>query len=167
MQKLVTNHDMECSPLVELSMTSFPSVQVTNPGDEVVGGFSTMRSVVEFNGLSVVSSFMIVAPVDVLVGSVIDFSLVVVIVVTIVVGRLVGLRVTNGDLTVVEALIVGLGVVVISDGFMLIGKLVLSSTDSTENVVISMSSAESVVGSTFTIKSVGVGLGRGAFVVST
>lgn len=166
MQKLVTKHDIEYSPFVELSTTSFPSVQVTNPGDDVVGSFSTIRSVVvEFNGLAVASSFKIVeidATVDVLVGSVIGFLLVVA---AIVLGRVVGLRVTNGDLTVVEALIVGLSVVV--DGFMLIGELVLSSTDSTENVVTSMSSAESVVGSTFTIKSVGVGLGRGAFVVST
>lgn len=164
MQKLVTKHDMEYSPLVELSTTSFPSVQVTNPGDDVVGSFSTIRSVVvEFNGLAVASSFKIVeddATADVLVGSVIGFLLLVVVL-----GRVVGLRVTNGDLTVVKALTVGLGVVV--DGFMLIGELVLSSTDSTENVVTSMSSAESVVGSTFTIKSVGVGLGRGAFVVST
>lgn len=83
---------------------------------------------------------------DVLAGSVIGFL----------VAAVVGLRVTNGDLTVVEALVV--------DAVLIIGELVLSST---ENVVTSMSSADSVVGSTFTIKSVGVGLGRGAFVVST
>lgn len=41
------------------------------------------------------------------------------------------------------------------------------SPDATENVVTSTSSSESVVGSTFTMSPVGVGRGRGAFVVST
>lgn len=78
-------------------------------------------------------------------------------------GRFVVLRVTTVDLTV-EVLFVGLAVV--NAGFSFAVELNFSS-DSTENVVTSMSSADKVVGSTFTMKSVGVGLGRGAFVVST
>lgn len=86
------------------------------------------------------------ALVDVLVCSVIGFLFDVMIGV---VGRLVVLRVVN--------------LTVLSEGF----GLVVFSTDSTENVVTSISSADNVEGSTFTIKSVGVGFGRGAFVVST
>lgn len=145
-----------------LSTTSLPSVHVTSPDADVVGistFCSVLSVVVEFNGLEVVSSFVIgedEALVDVLVCSVIGFLLDV----TGVVGRLVVLRVMTVDLTV-EVLIVGLAV--LGDGF----GLVVFSTDSTENVVTSISSADKVVGSTFTIKSVGVGFGRGAFVVST
>lgn len=71
------------------------------------------------------------------------------------------LRVITVDLTV-EVLTVGLALLDEGLGFGLV-----VSTESTENVVTSISSADKVVGSTFTIKSVGVGLGRGAFVVST
>lgn len=79
-------------------------------------------------------------------------------------GRFVALRVTSVVLAVVEVLfVVGLAVVV-NAGFELSVEL---GSDSTENVVTSISSADKVVGSTFTMKSVGVGLGRGAFVVST
>jgi hypothetical protein len=76
-----------------------------------------------------------------------------------VLGCLVVFRVTNVDLTVVL-------VAIVSFSLVLAVELVLSS-DSTENVVTSMSSADIVVGSTFTIKSVGVGFGRGCFVVPT
>lgn len=102
------------------------------------------------------------ALVDILVGAVTGFLLDV----TVELGRFVVLRVTNVDLTV-EVLVVGsLGVV--NECFVVALKLTLSSeSDSTENVVTSISSDERVVGSTLTIKSVGVGLGRGAFVVST
>lgn len=79
-------------------------------------------------------------------------------------GRFVALRVTSVVLAVVEVLfVVGLAVVV-NAGFELSVEL---GSDSTENVVTSISSADKVVGSTFTMKSVGVGLGLGAFVVST
>lgn len=108
------------------------------------------------------SSFVIgenKALVDVLVvDSVIGFLLEAAAVVMF--GRFVALRVTNVDLTV-EVFIVGLDVV---EGFIL---AVVCSSESTEKVVTSISSAEIVVGSTLTIKSVGVGRGRGAFVVST
>lgn len=99
------------------------------------------------------------ALVDGLVGSVIGLLLVALVVL----GRFVVLRVTTVDLTV-EVLFVGLAV--ISEGFVFVVELIFSS-DSTENVVTSKSSADIVVGSTLTMKSVGVGLGRGAFVVST
>ena len=157
---------------MELSTTAFPRVHVTSPGDKVVGS-SNFCVVVKFNGLEVVSSFIISggedeAVVDVLVtGSVIGllYDAVVVVVdivdAVVVLGRFDGLRVTNVDLTV-EVLIVGFDGVV-NEGFM----LVVFSLDSTEKVVTSMSSAEIVVGSTFTIKSVGVGFGRGAFVTCT
>lgn len=103
------------------------------------------------------------ALVDVLVDSVIGFLLVVE---TVEFGRFVVLRVTNVDLTV-EVLVVG-SLEVVYEVFVVALKLTLSSdSDSTENVVTSISSDERVVGSTLTIKSVGVGLGRGAFVVST
>lgn len=73
------------------------------------------------------------------------------------------LRVITVDLTV-EVLTVGLALLLLDEG---LGFGLVVSTESTENVVTSISSADKVVGSTFTIKSVGVGLGRGAFVVST
>lgn len=148
-----------------------PSVQVTSPGAVEVEWivtfcFSVVLSVeVKSNGFEVVSSFVIgedEALVDVLVDSVIGFLLVV----TVEFGRFVALRVTVVDLTV-EVLVVGL-LEVVYEGFVVALRLTLSSeSDSTENVVTSISSDERVVGSTLTIKSVGVGLGRGAFVVST
>lgn len=153
---------MEASPFVVLSTTSLPSVHVTSMEPDVVGistFCSVLSVVVEFNGFDVVSSFVIgedEALVDVLVCSVIGFLLDV----TGVVGRLVVLRVITEDLTVE---VPSVGLAVLGDGF----GLVVVSTDSTENVVTSISSADKVVGSTFTIKSVGVGRGRGAFVVST
>lgn len=120
---------------------------------EAVVGVSTFSSVlsvvVETNGLDVVSSrvireeALVVVDVDELVvGSVIGFLLDA----TVALGRLVVLRVTGVDLTV-EALVVGFEVVVVVvEGFGLV-----SSSDSTENVVTSMSSSETVDGSTFTI----------------
>lgn len=97
--------------------------------------------------------------VGVVTGSVIGFTLAALVEL----GRFVAFRVTNVDLTVVEVLFVGLAVVV-----NLVFELTVElASDSTENVVTSISSADKVVGSTFTMKSVGVGLGRGAFVVST
>lgn len=117
-------------------------------------------AVVKFIGLEVVSSF--VFSVDkVLVGSVLGFSLDVVT--AGIFGHFVLSRVTNVVLTV-ELLIVGLLVETL--GFVVVDELVLS-VESTENVVTNISSADNVVGSTFTMKSVGVGFGRGAFVVST
>lgn len=124
---------------------------------------SVLSAVVKLNGFDVVSSSFVIgeneALVDGLVGSVIGLLLVALAVL----GRVVVLRVTTVDLTV-EALFVGLPVV--NEGFVRAVVLFFSS-DSTENVVTNMSSADKVVGSTFTIKSVGVGRGRGAFVVST
>lgn len=146
-----------------------PSVQVTKPGAVDVERSGTfccsvvLSVVVKSNGFEVVSSFVIGEDetlVDVLVGSVIGFLLVV----TVELGRFVVLRVTNVDLTV-EVLVVG-SLEVVYEGFVIALKLILSSdSDSTENVVTSISSDERVVGSTLTIKSVGVGFGRGAFVV--
>lgn len=90
-------------PLVELSTASLESVHVTMPCEAVVG-ISTFSSVlavvVELCGLDVVSSPVIndeVALVDVLAGSVTGFLLDV----AVVLGRLVVLRVTDVDLTVV------------------------------------------------------------------
>jgi hypothetical protein len=95
------------------------------------------------------------------------------LVAAVVLGRFVVLRATDVDLTVVELVLllmlldfVGFAVVAAGVVFMLIVELVFSS-DSTEKVVTSRSSADNVVGSTLTIKLVGVGFGRGAFVVST
>lgn len=125
---------------------------------------SVLSAVVKLNGFEVVtSSFVLLgeneALVDGLVGSVIGFLLVAL-------GRFVVLRVTTVDLTV-EVLFVGLAVVVVVDEGIVIDVELIFSSDSTENVVTSMSSADKVVGSTFTMKSVGVGRGRGAFVVPT
>lgn len=160
------------------SSTSFPSVHVTMPGDGIVVGISSfcvvvVRSVVvKLSGLDdadcvvvTASSFVIgedEVVVDVLVvDSVIGFLLDNVDVVLL--GRFVVLRVTTVDLTV-EVFIIGLLVV---DGFILAVVLVFFSSESTEKVVTSISSAEIVVGSTLTMRLVGVGLGRGAFVVPT
>lgn len=131
--------------------------------------FCSVRSVVvRFNGrLVVVVSSSVIAMNEVvgeaavvLVGSVIGFLFDV----AVGDGRRVVLCATTVDLTV-EVLIVGLGVVTV--GFILAVVGLVFSSDSTENVVTSMSSADNVVGSTFTMKSVGVGRGRGIFVVST
>lgn len=147
-----------------MALSTSARVHVTMPCEEVVGigTFSSVLTVVGTSGLDVVSSLVlreealvIIVDVDV-VGSVIGFLLVAVVVLGLVV-----LRVTGADLTV-EVLIIGFEVV----GFVTIDELVFSS-DSTENVVTSKSSSEIVVGSTFTMLSVGVGRGRGAFVVST
>jgi hypothetical protein len=78
----------------------------------------------------------------------------------VVLGLFVVLRVTEVDLTVVVVVLLGFV------GLAVVFGLVLSS-DSTENVVTSKSSTDSVVGSTLTIALFGVGFGRGAFVVST
>jgi hypothetical protein len=168
------------SPLVELSSALVPSVHVTNPGDETVVGTSTFCSVVvvilsvvvRLRGLGEAASVVVVISssafvigenetlilvVDSVIGFLLDVTGVVLF------GRFVVLRVTNVVLTV-EVFIVGFDVV---EGFMLAVELVVFSSDSTEKVVTSISSAQIVVGSTLTMKSVGVGRGRGAFVVST
>lgn len=150
---------LETLPLVVLS-TSFPSVHVTSPVADVVEISILCTAVVKFNGLEVVSSFEYRVD-KVLVGSVLGFSLDVVA--AAVFGRFVFSRVTKVDLTV-ELLIGGLLVDTLC--FVVVAALVLS-VESTENVVTNISSADNVVGSTLTMKSVGVGFGRGAFVVST
>lgn len=132
-------------PFVEFSTTSLPSVHVTSPTVDVVGisTFCSIFSVITPNGLTVVASLAVEEEdevlVDVLVDSVIGFLLDA----ADVLGRFVVLRVTNVDLTV-ELLVIGLDVV--NEGFSL-----NFSSDSTENVVTSMSSADSVVGSTLTM----------------
>lgn len=159
---------IKTSPFVVFSISSFANVHVTSPGAPVVCT-SPLSSVlfvvvvvlivivVELNGfVDDVSSLVMVegeALVDALVDAVIGFLLST----AVVLGRWVVLRVTEVDLTV-ELVTVGFDVVNV--GFTL---AVVFSTDSTENVVTNISSVESVVGSTFTIKSVGFGRGRGAF----
>jgi hypothetical protein len=133
------------------------------PGDETVVGISSfcvvvLSVVVKLSGLGeaeadcvvvTASSFVIgedEVVVDVLVvDSVIGFLLD--NVAAVLFGRFVVLRVTNVDLTV-EVFIIGLLVV---EGFILVVEVVFFSSESTEKVVTSMSSAEIVVGSTLTM----------------
>lgn len=146
------------------SSTLFPSVHVTKPGDEIVVGISifcaiVVRSVVvklsglEEAGWDVVtaSSFMIVEN-EVVVDVVVDDSVMGFLfdnVAVVLLGLFVPLRVTNVDLTV-EVFTIGFAVVA---GFMLTVELglVFFSSDSTENVVTSISSADRVVASTLRI----------------
>lgn len=145
------------SPFVEFSsLTLFSSVHVIKPGEEAVVGISVfcavvVRSVVvNLSGSVVVtaSSFVIcddeadvcVLVVDSVIGFLLDN------VDAVVFGRFVVLRVTTVDLTV-EVFTIGFFVV---EGFMLVVEVGFSS-ESTEKVVTSISSAEIVVGSTFTM----------------
>lgn len=105
-----------------------------------------------------------------IVGFVVGCSVTGLLFATVVDGLFVVLRATVVDLTVVVLVLllvfVGSSVVAAGVVFMLCVELVFSS-DSTENVVTSRSSAETVVGSTLTIKLDFVGLGRVGFVDST
>lgn len=163
-------HSYANSPFVELSSTLFPSVQVTNPGDETVVGTSAfcavavvvLSVVVKLSGLEEAACVVFVVVVTTSSPFVIgeDEALVDVLVVdsvtgflfdvdaAVLFGRFVVLRLTDVDLTVEEVFTVGLEVV---EGFMLAVELVVFSSESTENVVTSISSEESVVGSTFTM----------------
>lgn len=120
-----------------------------------------------FNGFCVTSIFIVdaampafvveiddCAPAESVIGLLLD---VLALTLLVIVGLLVGFRVTNVDLTVDVPTFAGN-----------VGCFLSSPADTTEYVVVNVSSSlTAVVDSTRTIELVGFGLGLGAFVVST